>query len=73
MNPTTRLSRRLGLNLFPERIWRRDAYIILKTVGRALEKLESMKREYFYISPIHFAFRGQDLTFHEILDGLAIP
>lgn len=73
MNPTTRLSQRLELNLFPERIWRRDAYIILKTVGRALETLESMKREYFYISPIHFAFRGQDFCFHEILNALAIP
>lgn len=73
MNPTNQLSHRLGLNLLPERIWRRDAYIILKTVGRALENLESMNREYFYISPIHFAFRGPDLTFHEILDGLAIP
>lgn len=32
-----------------------------------------MKREYFYISPMHFAFRGQDFSFHEILNALAIP
>lgn len=73
MNPATRLSRRLGLNLFPARIWRRDAYITVKTVGRALKMLESMKREYFYISAEQFEFCGQDLTLHEILDKLAIP
>lgn len=73
MNPATRLSRRLGLNLFPARIWRRDAYITLKTVGRALKMLESMKREYFYISAEQFEFCGQDLTLCEILDKLAIP
>ena len=73
MNPSSRVSYRLGLNLFPERIWRGDAYIILKTVGRALEKLERMKREYFYISAMHFQFRGQDLSLHNILDGLCIP
>lgn len=28
----SRCSRRLGLNLFPNRIWRRDAYIVLSTV-----------------------------------------
>ncbi len=73
VNPANRLSRRLGLNLFPARIWRRDAYITLKTAGRVLKKLESMKREYFSVSDEQFEFRGQDLTLHEILDNLAIP
>lgn len=73
MDPATRLSHRLGLNLFPARIWRRDAYITLKTVGRALKMLESMKREYFYISAEPFEFSGQDLTLYEILDKVSIP
>lgn len=73
MNPATRLSRRLGLDLFPARIWRRDAYITLKTVGRALKTLESMKPEYFYISAEQFEFCGKDLTLYEILDQLTVP
>lgn len=69
----TRLSRRLHLNLFPTRIWRRDAYLVLKTVSRALEALETMRREYFYISQEHFKFRGQLLTLREVLAGLVVP
>jgi hypothetical protein len=46
MDPKTRLSRRLKLNLLPPRISRRDAYIVFKTAVRALEQLEKMDRRY---------------------------
>jgi hypothetical protein len=46
MDPKTRLSRRLKLNLFPPRISRRDAYIVFKTAVRTLEQLEKMDRRY---------------------------
>jgi hypothetical protein len=47
MDGKTRLSRKL--NLFPSRICRRDAYIVFKTVGRALIALEKMDSNYFPI------------------------
>ena len=46
MDPKTRLSRRLKLNLFPSRISKRDAYIVVKTAVRTLEELEKMDRRY---------------------------
>jgi hypothetical protein len=49
MDPKTRLSRRLKLNLFPPRISRRDAYIVFKTAVRTLEQLEKMDRRYVYL------------------------
>jgi hypothetical protein len=49
MDPKTRLSRRLKLNLFPQRISRRDAYIVFKTVVRTLEQLEKMDGRYVHL------------------------
>jgi hypothetical protein len=46
----------LKINLFPPRIWRRDAYVVFKTVGRTLATLEEMDRAYFYISAQHSGF-----------------
>jgi hypothetical protein len=70
MDPETRLSRRLKINLFPPRIWRRDAYVVFKTVGRTLATLEEMDRAYFYISVRHFRFRGHLVRLREVLNAL---
>ena len=70
MNFNTRLSRRLELNLFPPRIWRRDAYITLGTVYRTLAKLEEIDHNYFTITYLDFMFSGQLQTLGEILDIL---
>jgi hypothetical protein len=70
MDPKTRLSRRLKINLFPSRIWRRDAYLVFKTVGRTLATLEAMDRAYFYISKRHFKFKGRLVRLSGVLDAL---
>jgi hypothetical protein len=70
IDPETRLSRRLKINLFPPRIWRRDAYVVFKTVGRTLATLEEMDRAYFYISARHFRFRGHLVRLREVLNAL---
>lgn len=70
MDPKTRLSRRLKLNLFPTRIWRRDAYTSLRAVGLALTALETKNERYFHISNQHFKFRGEMDTLRQVLDTL---
>lgn len=72
-DPQTRKSRILGINIFPPRIWRRDAYIALKTIAKALNVIETMDRGYFYLSPIHFRFQKRTVTFREVTDLLSIP
>lgn len=71
--PETRKSRILGLNMFPARIWRRDAYIALKTIAKGLNGIESTDRRYFYLSSYHFRFRRNTRTFSEVTDLLSIP
>ena len=71
MDPQLRVTRRLGLNLFPPRIDRRDAHIVVKTVAKSLRALESKDREYFPIQDNHFEFNGKDLTLYEIADSLS--
>jgi hypothetical protein len=68
MDLESRLSRHLNLNLFPSRIWRRDAYIVLKTVGQALKALEDFGPT--SLDHEHFEFQGRELTFHEVIAAL---
>lgn len=70
LDPKSRVTRRLSLNLFPPRIDRQDAYLVVKTVAKCLRALEAKKHEYFSIQDIHFEFRRRDLTFYEIADSL---
>jgi len=73
MDPATRKSRRLELNMFPARIWRRDAYIVLNTVAKALSTLQSMDRRYFPLTAQHFKFQGKMAKFNEALTKLTVP
>jgi hypothetical protein len=70
---STRKSKILGINMFPARIWRRDAYIALKAIAKGLNVIESMDRRYFYLSPNHFRFQKKTVTFREMTNQLAIP
>jgi hypothetical protein len=70
MDPKIQLSQRLKINLFPSRIYRRDAYVVFKTVGRTLATLEAMDRAYFYTSPQPFRFHGQLVGLHDMLNAL---
>jgi hypothetical protein len=47
IDQSTRKSKILGINMFPPRIWRRDAYIALKTIAKGLDVIEAMDRRYF--------------------------
>lgn len=73
MNRETRLTRILQLNLFPTRIWRRDAYIIIGKIGEAMKILEKLDRNYIYFTHIHFRFKGNLFTFDQIYGQLTIP
>ena len=71
MDSDTRRSHILGLDLFPPRIWRRDAYLTLNVVFKALEALEEMDRNYFYISPQHFMYQNKLLSLKQIMNALS--
>lgn len=71
MDPKTRLSRKLTLNLFPSRICRGDAYIVAKTMGRALTALEEMDPNYFPIRFEHVLFQREFVRLPEVLNALS--
>ena len=71
MDPKTRLSRKLTLNLFPSRICRGDAYIVVKTMGRALTALDEMDPNYFPIRFENVLFRGEFVRLPEVLNALS--
>lgn len=73
IDPVTRKSRILKLNMFPSRIWRRDAYLVIKTVQEGVAELERMDNRYFPLSNFHFRFQSKTLTFGEIIERLTIP
>jgi hypothetical protein len=60
----------LELNLLPSRIWRYDAYSVLEYVYKLLLKIENIDRNYFYISPHHFEFRGELLPIDEVISSI---
>ena len=66
----TRLSRKLKLNLFPPKICRRDAYVALKAMGRALEALEEIDSNYFPIRFEYVSFRHKPVRLPEVLNAL---
>ena len=70
MDPESRLSRHLKLNLFPPRIWRRDAYLVLKTVGHALQALESLSEGHRSVADDRFEFRGRDMSLYDVIAEL---
>jgi hypothetical protein len=70
LDPKTRQSKRLRLNLFPARIWRRDAYGVFRKAVEALLALEKMDRQYFYISQQSFLYQKRHLGLSQILDSL---
>lgn len=72
LNLKTRTTHRLNLNLFPNRIWRRDAYIILETCYKAFLLLENMDRRYFYFSHLPFEYKGNQITLEYLIRELEI-
>ena len=70
MNESTRLSHQQSLNLFPPRISRRDAYIVLDVVYNALVTLENIDHNYFTITNHYFMYSGELQTLGQILETL---
>jgi hypothetical protein len=68
VDPKSGLSRHLKLNLFPLRIWRHDAHIVLGTIKRALMALESMNPDYRDLHHLPCVFCGQDMSFYEVIE-----
>ncbi len=65
-----RKTRLLGVNLFPTRICRADAVLVLRNVVEFLLFLEREDRRYFYISPQIVKFKGDVRLFVELVTSL---
>jgi hypothetical protein len=66
----SRCSRHLRLNLFLSRIGRRDAYVVLKTIGRALKTLEAPPDQYRTWGHEPLDLHGQEFTLFQMIDAL---
>ncbi len=67
---SARKTAQLGINLFPTRICRQDARVVLKNAVEFLMFLENQDRRYVYISPQYVKFRGSFIPFVELVVGL---
>ncbi|KAA3642360.1 MAG: hypothetical protein DWQ07_25335 [Chloroflexi bacterium] len=67
----TRKTKRIRLNLFPPRIWRRDAYLILEVVNRALQAIGEIDEVDY--TQNYLNINGQVLRFSELAEQLEIP
>lgn len=72
LDPTRRKTRVLRMNLFPTRICRKDAVIVLKTVVAFLKFLEKEDRRFVYITPQPAMYRGQSRPFVNIVESLPL-
>jgi hypothetical protein len=72
-NPETRKTNRLGLNVFPNRIWRRDAFIVFKTLFLLLKAFENANRNYVYFSHIPYKFGDDVISIEEIYEQIEVP
>ncbi|MFH1312083.1 MAG: hypothetical protein ABIJ00_02545 [Candidatus Eisenbacteria bacterium] len=70
IDPSSRKTKKLGINLFPTRIGREDAIIVLKNAKDFLLLLEAQDRRYFYLSPQPVEFKGVAVRFVDLVDGL---
>lgn len=67
MNPNSRTTRLLNLNLFPTRICYTDTLIVLKNAVDFLLFLENQDRNYIYLSPQYVMYKGHLRPFIKIV------
>lgn len=67
----SRTTRRLKLDVFPSRIHRRTAIIVLKECVEALRWLESNDRRFVYLTPQHVRAGGKLVPFYQWVCRLA--
>ncbi len=70
LDPVERKTRKLGINLFPTRICRADAVLVLKSVVEFLLFLENEDRRFIYISPEPVKFKGRMAMFVDLVANL---
>jgi hypothetical protein len=73
LDPQTRQSTHLKLNLLPSRIWRQDAYLVLHTVAEAFKSLEARDPAYHHFVHQIYGFQGRACTFDQIIDAVPNP
>jgi len=56
VDEATGLTKRLKLNAYPTRVWRRDAYVALGVAMDVVAWLESLKREYIPVTHVNFVW-----------------
>jgi hypothetical protein len=61
----SRTTRQLKLDVFPTRIHRRTAIIVLKECAKALKFLESKDRQFVYLTPQQVLFTGKFIPFYK--------
>ncbi len=68
---TTRTTRRLHLDVFPTRIHRSTAVIVIKKCAEVLHSIETQNRQCIYLEPVHVLTGDEQyLPFYEWVDGL---
>lgn len=70
MDPSTRQTKPMEINLFPPRIWRADAYKVLRVVVGVLRLLQNIDVRYINLDLQLFEYRGQVIAIEEIIRGL---
>jgi len=71
VDPDSRTTRQLKLDVFPTRIHRRTAIVVLKECAKALQFLESKDRRFVHLAPHDVSFGGKLVPFYNWVRGLA--
>jgi hypothetical protein len=71
VDPDSRTTRELKLDVFPTRIHRRTAIIALKECAEALHFLEERNRHFVYLTPQHVLFAGKFTVFYKWVHELS--
>jgi hypothetical protein len=64
------MTRKLKLHVFPTRIDRDTARIVMKQTAAALKVLESKDRRFVYLTPQHVAFGGKLVPFYDWIEEI---
>lgn len=72
VDPASRMTRQLKLDVFPTRIHRDTAITALKQAAEALEFLESKDRRFVYLTPQHVQFGGRLVRFYKWVEQLPV-
>jgi hypothetical protein len=70
VEPATRQTRRLHLDVFPTRIHRGTAIAALKKCAEVLRFLEGLDQRYVYLEPEYVTWESRDVPFYEWVDHL---